>query len=320
MPQEKHKVRIERIACVAEGVRELTLVSESQSLLPAFTPGAHADLHLPDGTVRAYSLTNASQPEGTPAYVMAVGLSATSRGGSRFIHESLREGDVLEVGAPRNLFELTPDPAPLLLIAGGIGITPLRAMARQRQAQGLPWRLVYAARSRRHAAYADELALFGDRVRFHFDDEAQGHLPVAAILAGLPADTHVYCCGPAPLMDSVRAVAKDHPADRLHFESFGGQPAASDAAGAQGFRVELARQGRTVDVGPGQSIIDCLEACGVVVPSVCREGVCGACECAVLEGEIDHRDQILSDAEKQSNQTMMICVSRARGERLVLDV
>lgn len=322
MSSDKHKVKVARIASVADGVRELTLVCANQGLLPAFAPGAHVDLHLPHGLARAYSLTNDCTPQGASRYVLAVGLSASSRGGSRFVHEELREGDVLEVGAPRNLFAMVDDPAPVLLIAGGIGITPLRAMARERQARGLPWRLVYAARSRQHAAYASELVGFGEAVRFHFDDQGGGPLPVGEVLAELTPGTHVYCCGPQGLMDKVRECASGHPASHLHFESFGGQAAAAavDAATGHGFAIELARQGRTVDVAPGQSIIDCLEACGVIVPSVCREGICGACECTVIEGEVDHRDQILSDAEKQANQTMMVCVSRARGARLVLDV
>ena len=320
MTIEKHKVKVARTADIAQGVREVVLASANPGLLPAFTPGAHVDLYLPNGLARAYSLTNASNTEGATEYVLAIGLAAASRGGSQFVHEHMREGDLLEVGSPRNLFSLADDPEPALLIAGGIGITPLRAMARLRQTQGRPWQLVYAARSRAHAAYAKELLGHGDAVRFHFDDEMGGPLPVGPVLANLTPQTHLYCCGPQALMDKVRELAGGHPASHLHFESFGGQAPAPGGEGARGFAVELARQGRVIDVPPERSIIDCLEASGVVVPSVCREGLCGACECTVLSGEIDHRDSILSDAEKQANQTMMICVSRAKGERLVLDL
>lgn len=320
MSIEKHTVKVMRTTDVAQGVREIVLKSANQGLLPAFTPGAHIDVFLPAAITRAYSLTNASGPQGATEYVLAIGLATASRGGSRYVHEQLREGDLLEVGSPRNLFPLADDPAPALLIAGGIGITPLRAMARHRQTQGQPWRLVYAARSRAHAAYASELLGHGDAVDFHFDDEKGGPLAVGQVLASLTPQTHLYCCGPQALMDAVRECAGGHPASHLHFESFGGQAPISTGPAARGFAVELARQGRVIDIAADRSIIDCLEDSGVVVPSVCREGICGACECTVLGGEVDHRDSILSDAEKQANQTMMICVSRAKGERLVLDL
>jgi ferredoxin-NADP reductase len=320
MSIEKHPVKVVRTTDIAQGVREVVLESANPGLLPAFTPGAHVDLYLPQGLVRAYSLTNASGAEGAAQYVLAIGLAAASRGGSQFVHEQLRAGDLLKVGSPRNLFAMADDPAPALLIAGGIGITPLRAMARLRQAQGRPWQLVYAARSPAHAAYAKELLGHGDAVRFHFDNEMGGPLAVGPVLANLTLQTHLYCCGPQALMDRVRELAAGHPASHLHFESFGGQAPVAAGEGGRGFAVELARQGRVVQVPPERSIIDCLEASGVVVPSVCREGICGACECTVLGGEVEHRDSILSEAEKQANQTMMICVSRAKGERLVLDL
>lgn len=320
MSNEKHTVKVMRITEVAQGVREIVLKSANPGLLPAFTPGAHVDVFLPNAMARAYSLTNASEPQGATEYVLAIGLASASRGGSRYVHEQLQEGELLEVGTPRNLFPLSDDPAPALLIAGGIGITPLRAMARLRQAQERAWHLVYAARSRAHAAYASELMAHGDAVEFHFDSEMGGPLAVGQALAGLTPQTHLYCCGPQALMDKVRELAAGHPSSHLHFESFGAQLPASTGPQARGFAVELARQGRVIEVAPDRSLIDCLEDSGVVVPSVCREGICGACECTVLGGEVDHRDSILSDAEKQANQTMMICVSRAKGERLVLDL
>ncbi len=320
MSVDKFKVKVDHVRQVAQGVMELVLKPTNQDLLPAFTPGAHVDLYLPSGLVRAYSLTNACAPEGQIEYVLAIGLSASSRGGSRYVHESVTKGQLLEVGTPRNLFELSDDPAPALFIAGGIGITPLRAMAHKRQAQALPWRLVYAARSRSHAAYADELANFGASVGFHFDDQVGGPLPVKEVLEGLTPQTHLYCCGPQALMDKVRELSTGHPQSHLHFESFAARDLTLPATSSRGFIVELARQGQVAEVAPGQSIIDCLEALGVIVPSVCREGICGACECTVIAGEVDHRDQILTATEKEASQTMMICVSRAKGERLVLDL
>lgn len=310
---------VDRLRPIARDVLEVTLSAANLQLLPPYTAGAHVEVHLPGGIRRAYSLTRAADPNGTRQYVLAVGLARDSRGGSRAVHEHLRVGDTLRIGGPRNLFELRDDPGPVLLVAGGIGITPLRAMAQERQRQGRAWSMVYAARSRAHAAYADELAAMGGHLRLHFDDEAGGQpLDVQQLLADVAPDTHVYCCGPAALMDRVRTCAAGHPPERLHFESFGAAPASP--TGALPFVVQLARRGIHIEVAAHTSLLDALEAGGVVVPSVCREGVCGTCECAVLEGEVDHRDQILSDAEKATHQVLMACVSRARGERLVLDL
>lgn len=317
---ERFKVKVERTEKVGQGVLELVFRDANQGLLPPFTPGAHLDVYLPNGLVRAYSLTNESLETGAKEYVVAVGLSENSRGGSRYIHESVNQGDDLEVGVPRNLFELSDDPSPALFIAGGIGITPLRAMARHRQSQNLKWHLVYASKSKSHAAYFSELSNFGKAVDFHFDDLAGTPLPVDKVIQGLTPHTHLYCCGPQALMQKVRELTKDHPLTHLHFESFSSNIAHSKISDELGFTVELSRQGKVFNVSAGQSIIDCLEVNGVVVPSVCREGLCGACECTIVEGEVDHRDQILTEAEKEANQTMMICVSRAKGNRLILDL
>lgn len=314
------QVIVHQLRPIARGVLEVTLVSESQGLLPKSTPGAHIDLHLPNGQTRAYSLTQAGSIESQSQYVVAVGLAASSRGGSSYVHHKLALGQVLTVGVPRNLFKLVDDPAPVMLIAGGIGITPLLAMAMQRLRHELPWRMVYAARNRAGAAYVTELSAFSDQVRFHFDDENNGQpMDLRSVLTGVSAQTHIYCCGPSALMDKVRELAVGHPTDRLHFESFGGNPQVPTTENRP-FVVELARKRKTIEVAANQSILEALESCGVVLPSVCREGACGTCECAVLEGEVDHRDQILSPKDKASHQVLMACVSRARGERLVLDI
>jgi vanillate O-demethylase ferredoxin subunit len=179
-----------------------------------------------------------------------------------------------------------------------------------------------AARSRAHAAYVDELQSMPGSLRTHFDNEHGGlPLDVAALLQGLDRATQVYCCGPQALMDKVREVglAQGHPVGRLHFESFGGaSPQALDKDRL--FTVHLARSGQDVEVPVGTSMLDALELAGVIVPSVCREGSCGSCECMVIEGEVDHRDQILSEQERQAHKSLMICVSRAKGERLVIDL
>lgn len=314
------RVKVENLVKIAESVMEITMSDENQQLLPGCTCGAHIDLYFPNGITRAYSLTQASSNQPMQQYVVAVGLVPKSRGGSEYVHSILKVGDLLSVGQPRNLFELVQDTLPVLLIAGGIGITPLRAMALDLNRQGRAWRLVYAARSRSHAAYAKELTAFGDSVQFHFDDEHENRpLEVDKLLSDIPAQTHIYCCGPTAMMELVRKCAAKHSQDHLHFESFN---AASDLQSNEGhsFSVLLAREGKTIDISKDQTILDALETHGIVVPSVCREGVCGSCECTVLEGDIDHRDVILSAEEKAAGQTMMICVSRAKGNRLVLDL
>ncbi|MEY2802997.1 MAG: phenoxybenzoate dioxygenase subunit beta [Pseudomonadota bacterium] len=306
---------------VAQGIVEWTLADIEGKPLVGYHAGAHLDVFMAPGLARAYSLTQPSGGQPTPSYAIAVALAGQSRGGSAHMHQHLQVGSTVEVGVPRNLFAMVDSEAPVLLIAGGIGITPLLAMARERQAQGRGWRLVMAARSRRHAAYVETLQAMPGLLQTHFDDEHGGQpLDVRAIMSGLDPATHVYCCGPKPLMDKVMEVGLEvgHPVTHLHFESFGGE-APVPQEGDHAFVVELARSGQTVEVAVGVSILDALEAAGVIVPSVCREGSCGSCECMVIEGEVDHRDQILSEQEQQANKSLMICVSRAKGERLKLD-
>lgn len=307
---------------VAQGIVELTLADANGKLLPGAQAGAHIDVHLPQGLVRAYSLLTPSQGGTTDHYSIAVALSDQSRGGARYVHAHCHVGCELQAGLPRNLFPLHDDPAPVLLVAGGIGITPLLSMARQRQQQGRGWRMVYAARSSAHAAYLDALSGLGGTWTTHFDDEHAGQpLDVQGYLQGLDPATHLYCCGPQAMMDKVRAVAlaQGHPAQRLHFESFGAVTKDS-ASTDRAFEVYLAKQGLRLMVPASQSVLEALAQSDVIVPSVCLEGVCGSCECRVLEGEVEHRDQLLSEAERQAGKSMMVCVSRAKGDRIVLDL
>lgn len=306
---------------VAHSIIEWTLADPTGRLLPGCRAGAHIDVYVTPGVVRAYSLVQPSGGALTPSYVIAVALDPKSRGGSAYLHQHLRAGDSLQVGLPRNHFPLADSDAPALFVAGGIGVTPLLAMARERAASGRTVRMVFAARSRAHAAYLQELQSISGELITHFDAEHGGRpLDVPALFRGLDRATHIYCCGPQPLMDAVRECARSvsHPQSHLHFESFTG--AAALAEGDHGFVIRLSSSGREIEVPPDQSILDALENAGVIVPSVCHEGNCGTCECTVLEGEVDHRDQILSDDERLANRSMMICVSRARGERLVLEL
>lgn len=321
-PMETQNLIVTARVEVAQAIVEWTLADPQGKPLVGYHAGAHVDVFMAPLLARSYSLTQPSAGAPTPHYVMAVALAPDSRGGSAHMHQHVQVGSMVQVGMPRNLFPMVDSDAPVLLIAGGIGITPLLAMARERQAQGRGWRLVLAARSSRHAAYVDQLQAMPGLLQTHFDDEHEGQpLDVHAVMSRLDPKTHVYCCGPKPLMDKVMEVglAVGHPVTHLHFESFGGaEPAPQE--GDQPFVVELARSGTEVQVPVGVSILDALEGAGVIVPSVCREGSCGSCECMVLGGEVDHRDQILSEQERQANKSLMICVSRAKGERLRLDV
>ena len=316
----RHTMRVQAIEPIAQGVRQLTLAHPEGRDLPGFDPGAHIDVYLPQGMVRAYSLISDAADAAAGRYELAIGLDANSQGGSRWVHTELRADTLLEVSAPRNHFPLADSQDPVLFIAGGIGVTPIRAMVRELQRRGRPWQLVYAARSRVSAAFVDEFEAFGDAVRLHFDDERGGPLDVAAALAQAPAHTHIYCCGPAGLMERVKTLCSDRDPARVHFEWFQAPVPAASAEGPQAFTLKLAKRGLELQVPAQSSILDVLEAHDVIIPSVCKEGVCGTCECRILAGEADHRDVVLTDSERAANEVLMVCVSRAKGDCLVLDL
>ncbi|MFI8516645.1 PDR/VanB family oxidoreductase [Streptomyces sp. NPDC085481] len=292
----------------AEGVVQLRLEGSG---LPAWEPGAHIDLVLPSGAVRQYSLCG--DPADRDSYTVATRLiepDQGGRGGSREVHEQLHVGTEVEIRGPRNRFPLAPAPA-YVFVAGGIGITPVLSMVRAAQAAGADWRLLYCGRSRATMPYADELEALG-RGRTTVVAEDESGLPELAFLAGLPEETAVYCCGPEGLMDAVTGALPDGRVP--HLERF----SAARAEGGAPFEVELRRSGRTLTVAADQSV---LSAVREAVPGVlysCRQGFCGTCQQRVLEGEIDHRDELLTAAERADS--MLICVSRCAGERLVLDL
>ncbi|MFE7552497.1 PDR/VanB family oxidoreductase [Streptomyces gardneri] len=289
----------------AEGVVELRLEGAG---LPAWQPGAHVDLVLPSGLVRQYSLCG--DPADTGTYTVATRLIEDGRGGSREVHEQLHEGTEVEIRGPRNRFPLVGAPA-YVFVAGGIGITPVLPMVRAAEAAGADWRLVYCGRNRATMPYLDEVErLGGDRVTVVAEDESG--FPELDFLAHVPAETAVYCCGPDGLMDAVGAAMPEGRAPRL--ERF----AAAAPTGGTAFEVELRRSGRTVTVAADRTV---LEAVREEVPGLmysCRQGFCGTCRQQVLEGEVDHRDELLTDAERDGS--MLICVSRCTGKRLVLDL
>ncbi|ALO07848.1 Flavodoxin reductases (Ferredoxin-NADPH reductases) family 1 Vanillate O-demethylase oxidoreductase [Streptomyces venezuelae] len=289
----------------AEGVVELRLEGAG---LPAWQPGAHVDLVLPSGLVRQYSLCG--DPADPSSYTVATRLIEDGRGGSREVHEQLHEGTEIEIRGPRNRFPLVGAPA-YAFVAGGIGITPVLPMVRAAEAAGADWRLVYCGRSRATMPYLDEVErLGGDRVTVVAEDESG--FPELDFLAHVPAETAVYCCGPDGLMDAVGAAMPEGRAPRL--ERF----SAAAPTGGTAFEVELRRSGRTVTVAADRTV---LEAVREEVPGLmysCRQGFCGTCRQQVLEGEVDHRDELLTDAER--DDSMLICVSRCTGKRLVLDL
>lgn len=311
--------RVASIELIAEGVLSLELRSASGSLLPPFTAGAHIDLHLANGLVRSYSLTN-NQDE-RHRYVIAVSRDPVSRGGSAYIHERVNRGDVLSVGAPNNNFALAEDAAHSLFIVGGIGITPVWSMIQRLVALERRWTLYYCARTRKHAAFFEQLeGLRCERsanISFHFDDEAAGQfLDVQSIVATADASADLYCCGPTSMLQAFERAAAQRPSSRVHLEYFGNK--SSGAKG--GFTVVLARSKTTLAVAPGKSILATLIENGFDVPHSCQEGICGTCETRVLEGVPDHRDLVLSEEARQANQTMMICCSGSQSEKLVLDL
>ncbi|MEV6353336.1 PDR/VanB family oxidoreductase [Streptomyces hydrogenans] len=291
----------------ADGVVALTLADPAGRPLPAWTPGAHVDLHLADGTVRPYSLC--SDPADPSRYRIGVLRVPDGRGGSRRVHDELHPGTLLPVSAPRNRFALVEDAEEYVLIAGGIGITPLLPMARRLTELGRPWRMLYAGRSRTTMAFVRELP--DENVTLVPEDEA-GRPDLAAYLAPHPAAT-VYACGPGGLLDAVRDL---HPGP-VHTERFVAAPApvAGDA-----FTVVLARSGTEVVVTPERSVLDAARDAGAQVPSSCEMGICGTCETKVLAGTPDHRDDLLTPDERATGDSMMICVSRSAGARLVLDL
>jgi tetrachlorobenzoquinone reductase len=305
---------IRAIRVEAETVWSFELASVSGAPLPAYAPGSHIDLYIPDGTVRQYSLTNISDGD---HYDIAISLDRNSRGGSRWFHECARPGMRLDVGVPRNSFPLTADAARSVFFAGGIGITPIRAMVKSLEKAGRAWTLHYAARTRSAAAFVDEFEALGAKVQLHFDDLAGCLFDMTEAVAQAPTDAHLYCCGPEPMIAAFLEAAKDRPQDHVHVEYFTPAPV---KAGEGGFLVELARSGGTVEVRPDQTILDAVLAAGIPAAYSCRNGLCGTCETRVLAGEPDHRDLILSEAERQQGRTMMICCSRAKSASLTLDL
>jgi ferredoxin-NADP reductase len=315
IPSDTRRLRLTVIRYAALDTHLYEFAAPDGAALPAYEPGAHIDVHMPGGLMRQYSLAR-PWVKGEP-YLVGVKLDRTGRGGSKYLHEEARVGQVFEIGGPRNHFPLAGDAADTVLIAGGIGITPVWCMALRLSEQGAPFDLHYAVRTRADAAFLHELEKMSPAARLHVDEEAGGVLDVAGIVTAAPKNAHLYCCGPAPMMAAFEAATGDWPSEQVHVEYFSAPPPEPIEGG---FTVVLARSGREFVIAPGETILQTLRQAGISVISSCEQGVCGACETRVVEGIPDHRDILLTPAEKASNQTMMICCSGSLTDRLVLDL
>ena len=307
----------------AEGIISVELRPEPGAAdFPAFEAGSHIDLKLPNGMTRSYSLYNS--PADKNRYVVGILRDHKSRGGSEWVHTQLRVGSRLPISAPRNNFPLHAAAETSVLVAGGIGITPVLCMFRELLDQGKKAELIYCARKRSEAAFIGEILALaeakGGVVTLRFDEE-EGTPPNLEELLHLHAkNSHFYCCGPTPMLDSFEATCEPLGYDNCHIERFAAVEIAASEYARDSYVVELAKSGATLQINAGDVLLERLEEAGVSVDCSCREGVCGSCEVAVLSGEIDHRDGVLTKDERAANNTMMVCVSGCKSEKLVLDL
>ena len=315
-PPPTMPLRVTRNDRIADGINLLEFRDRDGKQLPEFSAGAHIAVRVPNGLLRKYSLCN--DPAERDCYQIAVKRESDGRGGSCSLIDDVKTGDELTVTAPANDFGLPPRAQDFLFIAGGIGVTPIMAMIRQVIAEGKRFRLFYCSRSPETTAFRDELSApeFKDKVIIHYDQgEASRSLDLRPILAERKNREHLYCCGPRPLMEAVRAMTDHWSPTAVHFEAF--SEAETHKADDKPFKVRLARSGEVLEVSTSKTILEVLRDHGLDVPSSCETGTCGTCRTKLLAGEADHRDLVLADHEKKD--TIMICVSRARGEEITID-
>jgi tetrachlorobenzoquinone reductase len=313
------EVRLTDVETVARDTNVYTFRRPDGDRLPPYTPGAHIDIHLPNGLMRQFSLVN---PQAEPeSYVVGIKLDAASRGGSRYIFDELRVGHTLKISAPRNNFPLVEDAEHVILFAGGIGITPIWCMAQELAARKRSWKLYYSCRSRADMAFLAALEKLGpESVHLHFDEEADGKfLDIAAIINAAPQNAHYYCCGPNPMLTAFEAAAASRPRAHVHLEYF--TPKAEiEANTLGGFWVELARSGEEYFIPEGKKVLEVLFDAGVDVDYSCELGICGECVTRVISGIPVHHDSVLSEEEQATNEKVMICCCGSKSERLVLDM
>jgi len=321
--QKNLHVTLKSITSLADDINAFEFVSADGEPLPAFTAGSHIDVHLPDATIRQYSLCNS--PDERHRYVVAVLRDPAGRGGSVAMHDTLRAGHKLFVSAPRNHFALSKSARRHVFIAGGIGITPVMAMIAEVRKRGEPFHLFYCARTPQRAAFLDRLKTLVERgdVSLHFDNgDPRNGLDLASTLERRPADTHLYYCGPGRFMDAIEAASAHWPAGTRHCERFSASGAIKESEAATEtetpFDIELRRSQKILTVPPGESIVDVMRANGVEVDTSCCEGYCGTCMTRYLAGEPLHRDTVLDDEDRE--EFVMICCSRSKSPKLVLDL
>ncbi|KAF0965609.1 PDR/VanB family oxidoreductase [Rhodococcus sp. T7] len=324
MTHETNQLVVRQQRLESDGVLSLTLDRPDGASLPEWEPGAHIDLVLPSGTIRQYSLCG--DPTDKTSYRIAVLKENEGRGGSREIHDTVRVGDLLAVRGPRNLFPLE-QAAHYVLIAGGIGVTPILAMARQLTRENASWSALYGGRSRASMAFADELHALGDVTIYPTDE--YGNLDLEAALSDVPPGTAVYCCGPEGLLQATKSTCERLLGESaMHFERFGAPAVGADPAAAaeasegqspEEFEVELRRTGCTLKVPADRTLLDVVLEANPDILYSCEDGFCGSCETRVLDGIPEHHDSILSEADREKGETMMICVGRSRTPKLVLD-
>ena len=314
-------VRVARKTVEAEGICSFELVRTDGQPLPAFAAGSHVDVEIPGGTTRQYSLCN--DPAETHRYQIAVLRDAGSRGGSVAMHDRVNEGDVLSISAPKNHFALAHEAGSHLLLAGGIGVTPLLCMAERLSRVGADFEMHYCTRSKSRTAFVDRIAAsaFAARVAFHFDDgAAEQRFELDRVLSRPEPGRHLYVCGPKGFMDAVLATARDKgwPEAQIHYEFFGAEVAAR--AGDGSFEIQLASSGRVIPVAAERTVVQALAEAGVSVATSCEQGVCGTCLTRVIEGVPDHRDMYLTPEEQAAGDQFLPCCSRSKSARLVLDL
>ncbi len=311
-------VRLRQIRLEAEGILSFEFTGADGGPLPAVQAGAHIDLHLPGRMRRSYSLCN--RP-GSTSWQIAVQRDDAGRGASRWLHDQARVGQHLQVTSPSNDFPLDEEAAFTLFITGGIGLTPVLPMMERLTSLGRPWRLHHAVRNRSRLAFGERLAALGGgagaEVEVHVGHEQGARMDLAALVSAAPADAHIYVCGPNGLIDAVQAAAAPRGPAHCHAERFA---AAQAAAVEGGYQIQLASDGRVLEVPPGRSILDVLLDHGVEIAYSCMQGICGSCRVGVKSGLPDHRDEWLSDDERAAGDAMMVCCSGSRSSRLVLDL
>lgn len=314
MTNTEFTLQVERITGEADGVISVLLTDPGGADLPAWEPGAHIDVGVPDGSTRQYSLCG--HIDDLKRYRIGVLREPESRGGSEYLHTGLQVGDRLTIRGPRNNFALVDAPHHVF-VAGGIGITPLLPMLTRVGSRGGTWRMVYGGRTRDAMAFCNELP---GEVAIVPQDE-HGHPDLDELLTDVPVGTLVYCCGPSGLIEAVRKrCASWADPDAVRFELFTAPDDDADPEEQQPFEVELAHTGTSFVVQPGESILDHALAWGADIIFDCQDGICGSCETPILEGRAAHRDHVLTHAEREENTCMMICISRSATSRLVLDL